>query len=606
MVTFAAALVLVAVGLETVRTVRAEYVNEVDEVLSDSDRAAQKLAARTVEVMERVNQATKLVAFWHSHGNAPSLRALRAAAIIPEDAIQLVYTTDSGGFVTDTSGTTNLLNVADESFFKRHMQEPGLRSYVDQVWVSPVDAVWGIPMTLRLGAGSDFEGLIVAMVNPGALSVSYAQSEREDTVIGILGSDGVFRARSLGGKLSFGQRSDPDKLIERAKTVRASRMPFTSPLDGTSRFLSAVKVEGYPLFAVVAVDAQAALSSYYRTRNKVFAWALLVAAVTLAAAAFALGQAKRLDASRSRARRSEADFRATIEGSMDAVLVLQAVRNKNGSLVDMVVRDGNTLAATMMSLSNASLKGSRLGTALPGERIEALLRQFESVIRTQQPAQLELDASAPSLAGKRFHHQFVPLDDGAALISRDITDQTAAALVLQTLARTDELTGLANRRQFDDFAAAAIARAARSEATLALFFLDLDGFKLINDRHGHGAGDTVLIEVARRLSASCRTTDLVARPGGDEFAIISEAAGTIHEVEVLAERFVTALQKPIQIDGMQLMATASIGAALFDGTESIEALFSRADKAMYESKLAGRATYRIAETAGGFGTPLVH
>lgn len=593
-VAIAVLLVLTAVGLETARTLHNEYDNHVDEILASSERTAQKLAVRTTDVFDGVNQATRLVEFLQERENAPSLQTLRAAGVISPHIVQFVYTTDQRGFVVDTSETMGALNVADEPFFKRHRAVDSLETALGSVWVNPINQAWGIPVTRRLGGCAAFEGIIVALVDPGALSVSYAKSEERGTAVGVLGEDGVFRARSLDGKLTFGDKADPRKVIERAKTVRAERLPFTSPIDGVPRFLSALKVDRYPLVAVVAVDADAALVPYRRTRDLILVWAASASLVTLLAGWLSLDQANRLDASRRRSRRAEADFYATLEGSMDAVLLLQAIYGRSGELLDMTVRNCNALAAKLLLATPGKLKGCRLTELLPAFRPTGGLVKFEQVMRTQRPAQAEYQSTEAAFFGRWFHYQLVPLHDGIAFICREVTDRRAAEQSLAALARTDSLTGLANRREFEEFGVSARARAARSGSTLALFFIDLDGFKSVNDEHGHAAGDAVLVEVARRLKSAFRETDMVARLGGDEFAVVAEAAGTLQEVEEVGARAIAALEQMHSFDGKPLKAAASIGIALFDGTETVEALSQRADEAMYSAKSAGKSVYRVA------------
>ncbi|HEX4760739.1 MAG TPA: diguanylate cyclase [Thermoleophilaceae bacterium] len=156
-------------------------------------------------------------------------------------------------------------------------------------------------------------------------------------------------------------------------------------------------------------------------------------------------------------------------------------------------------------------------------------------------------------------------------------------------ARHDGLTGLANRAFFAERMEAALSRARSSEAPMGLFFVDLDGFKAVNDERGHGVGDELLCQVASRLLDTVRTSDTVARLGGDEFAIVlSDVAGTA-EIDAAAERVATAFAEPFVVGGVELRVGASIGRAVWpEDAPEVEALMRHADASMYRAKRAAR------------------
>jgi diguanylate cyclase (GGDEF)-like protein len=152
----------------------------------------------------------------------------------------------------------------------------------------------------------------------------------------------------------------------------------------------------------------------------------------------------------------------------------------------------------------------------------------------------------------------------------------------------DSLTGLANRALFKDRVDHALKRLQRRRRPLAVFFLDLDRFKAINDSFGHASGDALLIAVSKRLSDCVRAEDTVARLGGDEFAVLVENLAGDAEVRIIADRVKEAFRDPIVIDGRELAVAASIGIALSEaGTETADDLLRNADLAMYRAKAAG-------------------
>lgn len=166
---------------------------------------------------------------------------------------------------------------------------------------------------------------------------------------------------------------------------------------------------------------------------------------------------------------------------------------------------------------------------------------------------------------------------------------------LQRLAHHDTLTGLPNRKLLDDRLQQALAHAGRQGHKVAVLYLDLDGFKGLNDTFGHEAGDKALQEIARRLQALVRQTDTVARIGGDEFVLLATGLNepANEGAQVLAQRCIDAIAEPLPLDRARTAIGVSIGIALGDGSETPRDLLAAADKAMYRAKQGGRGTHAM-------------
>ena len=166
--------------------------------------------------------------------------------------------------------------------------------------------------------------------------------------------------------------------------------------------------------------------------------------------------------------------------------------------------------------------------------------------------------------------------------------------MLESLALTDPLTGLANRRLLADRMSMAIVHARRNKSVMAVVYLDLDGFKQINDTLGHGAGDVLLKMVAGRLVATVREDDTVARLGGDEFIIaLWHVSGTDYAATV-ALKVIEAMSRPYVLEGHTVSITASAGVGIYPvHGEDADTLMKSADLALYEAKRAGKNAYRI-------------
>ena len=172
--------------------------------------------------------------------------------------------------------------------------------------------------------------------------------------------------------------------------------------------------------------------------------------------------------------------------------------------------------------------------------------------------------------------------------------------VLESLALHDQLTGLANRRLLTDRMSMAMAHARRNESAMAVVYLDLDGFKQLNDRLGHGAGDMLLKMVASRLVKMVRQEDTVARLGGDEFVLVLWHLAEPGYAATVARKVIEALSQPFDIEGNAVSITTSAGVGIYPvHGEDADTLTKSADLALYEAKRAGKNLYRISERMNG-------
>lgn len=168
----------------------------------------------------------------------------------------------------------------------------------------------------------------------------------------------------------------------------------------------------------------------------------------------------------------------------------------------------------------------------------------------------------------------------------DITARRLAEEKAHEAATRDPLTGMHNRRSFEEGAERSLKLARRTGESVALLYIDMDGFKGLNDEHGHAAGDRVLIEVGRRLTGCLRETDVAARIGGDEFAVICPNCDD-DGVRQISNRIREEVSAPVELDAGAYKPSASIGAAVFSGqADTLVSLMEQADQAMYHDKQA--------------------
>jgi diguanylate cyclase (GGDEF)-like protein/PAS domain S-box-containing protein len=252
----------------------------------------------------------------------------------------------------------------------------------------------------------------------------------------------------------------------------------------------------------------------------------------------------------------------------------------------------------------ARLVAWRDGTQLVG-------RSWREICDPEEAERLEREGLAPARAGGAWRGQatarrhdgvHVPLEVVAAslgsgrvaLALRDVTEQRRTEERLSTLVYRDPLTGLPNRRLFEDRLAMALAQAHRYRHRLAVIFLDLDRFKQVNDTLGHAVGDALLKAVSERLADSVREGDTVARLAGDEFTMLLPGIHYAEDLAAISRKLVEALRRPFHLDGHDVCVTASGGIGLYpeDG-EDPAALLKSADAAMYRAKERGRDNFQL-------------
>lgn len=256
----------------------------------------------------------------------------------------------------------------------------------------------------------------------------------------------------------------------------------------------------------------------------------------------------------------------------------------------------NTAFQQLIDQPRSSAVGGYVADLLP------LTRQGAKLSTREHPVQEVLRSGLKSRETYEFHRhdRKLALDilgnkisyahnrAGAVLAILDATDQKKAEARLEELAYYDPLTGLPNRRFFLNLLTQALARASRKRTHLALLFLDLDRFKLVNDMLGHSMGDILLKNAAQRIGQSLRTCDILCRLGGDEFTVIVEDMPSIDSITQIAQRILAIFAAPFNLEEREFYVTVSIGIAVFPGDGTCcDDLVKRADMAMYAAKEFG-------------------
>lgn len=281
-------------------------------------------------------------------------------------------------------------------------------------------------------------------------------------------------------------------------------------------------------------------------------------------------------------------------------LTLDAALN---TMIDGLAMFDRSLKLAVSNAPHSALYGLPETLALPGTPLTAIarflverqvisseqLRDIRSALVTVQSTQQAASQEVVTRGGLVLVVTFAPAAEGGILmLTEDATERKRTEARIEQMARFDELTGLANRFEYNRHIDDAFARLERTGETFALLYVDLDGFKQVNDSLGHDIGDQVLMETASRLRSAIRGNDTLARFGGDEFLLILPSADHA-VVTAVAQRMIDSMTRSFDVDGKTVYVTASIGIAMapIDGASPAD-LLRHADTALYKAKSAGR------------------
>jgi diguanylate cyclase (GGDEF)-like protein/PAS domain S-box-containing protein len=419
-------------------------------------------------------------------------------------------------------------------------------------------------------------------------------------LVAIAVADSGFVYLTASGSYSSGALIDAGWFLGYLLVLLAARKPEAAPVEGEEEAAGVDRMGMYlPYLAVLgslavstAAQVQQGILDQFAAWTRSFIILALVGRQVLSLlenTSLARHLESRVVERTAELRASEQRFQALVQHSSEAVILVDA---------DGRVEYVSESMTRVFGYSEAHLLGrplSRILDADPGVR----LREGLAEVAERPYGVLELELALRHHDGHQCTVQFTitnlldnPSVGGLVLNTRDISERRTLEDQLVHQAFHDSLTSLANRALFKDRVDHALARTKRQTPSVAVLFLDLDGFKEVNDSLGHAAGDRLLIQVAERLHSCVRPSDTVARFGGDEFAVLIEDASDDIDVTQVAERVLEGLAKPFEVNGRELHVRGSMGIARMDSdVEGADQLLRNADLAMYRAKAAGRGGF---------------
>ncbi len=582
-------------------------------VLADqADRAFQAIDLVQQGVINdigaaRIGTEADFVAYASSRAIHDAL-ADRIAGLPQANAITLI---DQNGKLLNFSRFWPIpdVNVSDRDYFQALKDDPALDRFVSRPVANRGDGTWTLYMARRLlTADGQFLGLVLGAVELGYFEQLYAQvSPSRDYVFSQFRVDGTLLLRHPQ------RRSAVGKVFETAaanviggRGASSGVLRARSPIDDLDRVVASRMLDHFPIRFSISRTLSATLGAWREQALILAGTTLLLEAGLVSVLWLSVRQSRSLARlGQAESERNTAEDRARSESSLRqqyARFELAMTNMAQGlCMIDAAGRliVCNAQLAILLGLEKAvqpgescarllsSVRASRLIAPSDGCRIVASWRRMVAV---RSPAQSTL----PLSDGRMLLLSLQPTEEGGCLVTcDDVTEQRRAQANIDFLAHYDQLTGLPNRALFTERLGEAL-RLVELGTPCGVLCLDLVRFKEINDTFGHGVGDLLLREMADRLRRAIRSTDTVARIGGDEFAVILTAPESRDALAHRATSLIEDMGRPCALEGRVLSVAISAGVALApDDASDAAALLKNADIALHSAKADGSKQARL-------------
>ena len=508
--------------------------------------------------------------------------------------LERVTVFDAKGFLTYASGgQSGPINISDREHFHFHAGSSEDRLYISKPLLSRVTGRWVILASRPILRGGKFAGVVIIALFPQQLSAQLARvALTPEDVVALLRADGKFLARSREWEAVMGKAVVADRPFLRPAAGDTGTFHAAGSADATPRIYSWHRLRDSGLIVVVGLSEDALLAplikeearAHRRNAAAVVIMLLLGGGMTLLLTRVARQQQQLAS--------SEERYRRLHESMVDAY----ARVDMDGRLVEW-----NRSYEQMLGYPAEQLRTKTYQDLTPPRWHEMEARIISDEVMTKGHSEV-YEKEYMRCDGTIFPVElraFLLRDDrgeplGFWAIVRDITERKLVEAKIHHLAHHDALTGLPNRVALSLRLDQAIAAAHRADSRFAVMLIDLDRFKSINDNLGHLVGDQLLVEVAQRLRAQVRESDIVARLGGDEFIVVVTDIVHVGTVETVAHKIQVVLSQPFVAEGQELVTTPSTGISLYpkDG-DNAEALIRHADEAMYQAKSQGRDNWQF-------------
>jgi PAS domain S-box-containing protein len=512
-----ALVLLAAIWFGTFHAIDADREATLAAARDSSSELADTYEAQMARSLAGIDQTLRVLKYAvELHGPAGALEALRRQELLPPGLVFVVAVADSNGMVVASHPASAPLDVSGRRYFKVHRAHDSGAAFVSEAHGDTARVTPHLHFTRRIDdAHGGFAGIAIVEVDPAYFTSAYERvREGEHGILGLVGTDGLVRALRVGDQVSWGLRIDTGDLPgDQAASV--ANLP-----DGVPRYAGLRRLHGFGLSALAGVSVAEQLQPHQRRRRAYLTAAASASALLVLVVALVSGWSWQLVKARRRVRRAQDTYAAASEASTDAFFVLRTVRAADGSVHDFEIDEMNSRAEQFTGITRQHARGRLLFAMMPLYRDIGIFEGLARVADEGGVHEAEWQGVTEPVRGRWLQRQVVPVEGGVVAIVRDITERKLAEARIYHMAHHDDLTGLPNRSLARARLEQAIGEAGRNRGALAFAFVDLDGFKLVNDGLGHNAGDELLCVVSARMRQCLRDGDTLGRFGGDEFVIV--------------------------------------------------------------------------------------
>jgi diguanylate cyclase (GGDEF)-like protein/PAS domain S-box-containing protein len=557
--------------------------------------AFEQQVSRTLKAAEQV--AAFVREQYLVRGREIDLRQWVEDGVIRDSMFTIVSVVDETGRIVSSNEAVGNVNYADRDFFMAQIFSTDDSLYVNRPVFGRVSQRWQVPMSLRITrADGSFGGVIVLSVDPASFTGLHRQADLgPQGLLELAGLDGVVRARGIGDRTEFDLDASALGWFQRqANNAESAYIDPGTEVDGVARIVAYRTMSDYPLMISVGTPRADELGPVQQRRSTYLLVVVVASLVLMTLAGMLMLLLARQRAAALALQASEALYRATFHQAAMGIAHIAPdgrILGANEKFCQMLGFDLDELRArSVLELSDPEERDAvrqflehRLSAWSP-----VFSQEIEKLYRRKDGATLWVCEAIGVVTDVRGRPDFL------VAVTQDITARKDLEARLAHDALHDPLTGLPNRVMFVDRLARVLESARRHQTLAGVLYIDLDGFKEVNDTRGHAAGDALLQQVSRRLEQCVRAEDTVSRFGGDEFGVVLANLTLPQDCEIVAGKIIEALSAPFDLDGGPVTISASVGAALhFERDEDSAALLARADAAMYEAKKAGKNRFLL-------------
>jgi diguanylate cyclase len=570
------------------------------QALQEANALARTHADRLARSLNSIDQITRHVRLeWQLAGGALKLEKLKDEGLFPSPSLYYVTLVDRDGMpVSSTAPDFLRIPLADREFFLAQRDATADLLTITPPLFGPIAQHNVLQVSRRLAdADGVFGGIVLVSV-----AIEFFTENYDPTILGQQGLLGMISDDPAIEVTRIGKNMLPPELSAFSSSPQLSPASGSRLLrahalqDSRGRFLGWHPVPGYKLTALVGLDEADTLAQYYAGRHSATWYAMWASAALAFLTMTAIVLSAELAWRNHRLGLARATYRLATEEGSEGFYIVQPIRDYNGAVADFMVIDCNQQGAEFFNVRPQELIGKTV-SSFRGDFDTGLFigYLFQAMEDGAYESEIDVPANAP-LRLRWGHLKIIRSGDNLAVRLRDISEAKAHMAELKRRGNEDVLTGLPNRHWIQAYLPQALRHAEETGKSLALLFVDLDGFKKVNDTGGHAAGDELLKHVAMRLQEAIRPHDKLVRFGGDEFVIIIESIEHRIDAAHVADRVQHAFRQTFRLSQGVYSVGTSIGIALFptDGRDA-SALLEKADIAMYSVKTSGKGGYQFYE-----------